>query len=67
MIVYAPQIGSPRSMPVTIRADDPAPYPVGRIASRGMLLDKFSPMTGETSPNRFGVVNGETNQHGRTA
>jgi hypothetical protein len=24
-------------------------------------------MTGETTPNRFGVVNGETNQHGRTA
>jgi DNA invertase Pin-like site-specific DNA recombinase len=30
----------------------------GRIASRGMLLNKFSPMIGETSPNRFGVVNG---------
>ena len=39
----------------------------GRIASPRMLLDKFSPMTGETSPNRFGVVNGETNQHGRAA
>jgi hypothetical protein len=36
-----------------------------RIASPRMLLDKFSPMTGATSPNRFGVVNGETNQHER--
>src|ERR1700675_1351942 len=39
----------------------------GRIASPGMLLDKFSPMTGAASPNRVGVVDGGTNQHGRTA
>jgi hypothetical protein len=38
-----------------------------RIASPRMLLNKYSLMTGETTPNRFGVANGETNQHGRAA
>jgi hypothetical protein len=36
-----------------------------RIASRRMLLNKFSPLTGETPPHRFGTVDGETNQHVR--
>jgi hypothetical protein len=31
-----------------------------RIASRGMLLNKFPPMTGVTTPNRVGVVDGIT-------
>src|SRR5262245_3502525 len=39
----------------------------GRIASLGMLLNKFSPMTVAASPNRVGVVDGGKNQHGRTA
>jgi DNA replication protein DnaC len=39
----------------------------GRIASLGMLLNKFSPMTGAASPNRIGVADGGTNQHGRSA
>src|SRR5689334_8691388 len=30
-----------------------------------MLLDKFPPMTGATSPNRVGVVDGGKDQHGR--
>jgi hypothetical protein len=38
-----------------------------RIASRGMLLENFSPMTGAASPNRVGVVDGEKDQHGRAA
>src|ERR1700681_3181174 len=32
-----------------------------------MLLDKFPPMTGATSPNRIGVVDGGKDQHGRAA
>ena len=40
---------------------------LGRIASPGMLLDKFSPMTGAASPNRVGVADGGKNQHGRAA
>src|ERR1700722_8734034 len=32
-----------------------------------MLLDNFSPMTGTASPNRFGVVDGGKDQHGRAA
>jgi hypothetical protein len=32
-----------------------------------MLLDKFPPMTGATSPNRVGVVDGGKDQHGRAA
>ena len=39
----------------------------GRIASPRMLLDNFSPMTGTASPNRFGVVDGGKDQHGRAA
>jgi DNA replication protein DnaC len=39
----------------------------GRIASSGMLLDKFRPMTRAASPNRVGVVDGGKNQHGRAA
>jgi Integrase core domain len=38
-----------------------------RIASSGMLLDKFPPMTGAASPNRVGVADGGKNQHGRAA
>jgi hypothetical protein len=38
-----------------------------RIASRGMLLNKFSPITGTASPNRVGVADGGKNQHGRAA
>ena len=36
-----------------------------RIASPGMLLNKFPPMTGATTPNRVGVVDGGKDQHGR--
>src|SRR5258708_33006396 len=43
------------------------PNGVGRIASPGMLLDKFSPMTGAASPNRIGVADGGKDQHGRAA
>jgi len=32
-----------------------------------MLLNNFSQMTATTSPNRVGVVDGGTHQHGRTA
>src|SRR5215471_6822236 len=32
-----------------------------------MLLNNFSPMSAATSPNRVSVVDGGTNQHGRTA
>src|ERR1700738_91648 len=39
----------------------------GRIASPGMLLNKFPPMTGAASPNRVGVVDGGKDQHGRAA
>jgi hypothetical protein len=39
----------------------------GRIASPGMLLNKFSPITGTASPNCVGVADGEKNQHGRAA
>jgi len=39
----------------------------GRIASPGMLLNKFPPMTGAAAPNRVGVVDGGKDQHGRTA
>jgi hypothetical protein len=38
-----------------------------RIASPKMLLDNFSPMTGATSPNRIGVVDGGKDQYGRAA
>src|SRR2546423_602947 len=38
-----------------------------RIASPRMLLDNFSPMTGAAPPNRFGVVDGGKDQHGRAA
>ena len=38
-----------------------------RIASPGMLLNKFPPMTGAASPNRVGVVDGGKDQHGRAA
>jgi hypothetical protein len=41
--------------------------PQGRIVSPGMLLNKFSPITGTASPNRIGVADGEKNQHGRAA
>jgi DNA replication protein DnaC len=40
---------------------------LGRIASPGMLLNKFPPMTGAASPNRVGVVDGGKDQHGRAA
>jgi DNA replication protein DnaC len=39
----------------------------GRIASRGMLPDKFPPMSGRASPNRVGGADGGTDQHGRAA
>jgi DNA replication protein DnaC len=39
----------------------------GRIASPGMLLNKFPPMTGAASPNRIGVADGGKDQHGRAA
>src|SRR3954447_16871343 len=39
----------------------------GRIASRRMLLDNFSPMTGTAPPNRFGGLYGGKDQHGRAA
>jgi DNA replication protein DnaC len=39
----------------------------GRIASPGMLLDKFPPMTGAATSNRVGVVDGGKDQHGRAA
>jgi DNA replication protein DnaC len=39
----------------------------GRIASPGMLLNKFSPMTVAASPNRIGVADGGKDQHGRAA
>src|SRR3981189_2040613 len=38
-----------------------------RIASPRMLLDNFSPMTGTAPPNRFGVLYGGKDQHGRGA
>src|ERR1700730_7309347 len=38
-----------------------------RIASPRMLLNNFSPMTGTASPNRFGGLHGEKDQHGRAA
>ena len=38
-----------------------------RIASPRMLLDNFPPMTGAAPPNRFGVVDGGKDQHGRAA
>ena len=41
--------------------------PIGRIASARVLMDDFSPMTGTASPNRFGVVDGGKDQHGRAA
>src|SRR5260221_10276898 len=43
------------------------PSPKGRIASSRMLLDNFPLMTGATSPNRVGVVDGGKDQHGRAA
>jgi DNA replication protein DnaC len=39
----------------------------GRIASPGMLLDNFPPMTGAATSNRVGVVDGGKDQHGRAA
>jgi hypothetical protein len=45
----------------------PIPRLRGRIASPGMLLNKFPPMTGATTPNRVGVVDGGKDQHGRAA
>ena len=39
----------------------------GRIASSRMLLDKFPPMTGTASPNRFGGLYGGKDQHERAA
>ncbi len=36
-----------------------------RIASPGMLPDKFPPMTWAASPNRIGVADGGKDQHGR--
>jgi Transposase/zinc-finger of transposase IS204/IS1001/IS1096/IS1165/IstB-like ATP binding protein len=39
----------------------------GRIASLGMLLKKFPPMTGAALPNRLGGAHGGNDQHGRAA
>jgi hypothetical protein len=39
----------------------------GRIASPGMLLNKFPPMIGAALPNRLGGAHGGNNQHGRAA
>jgi DNA replication protein DnaC len=39
----------------------------GRIASPGMLLNKFPPMTVAASSNRVDVVDGGKDQHGRAA
>src|SRR6195256_2291717 len=39
----------------------------GRIASPGMLLNNFPPISGLASPNRVGGADGGTDQHGRSA
>ncbi|WP_247542861.1 hypothetical protein, partial [Bradyrhizobium sp. 146] len=39
----------------------------GRIASRRMLLDNFSPRTAAAPPNWFGGLYGGKDQHGREA
>jgi DNA replication protein DnaC len=39
----------------------------GRIASPGMLLEKFPPMIGTAPPNRLGCAHGGNDQHGRAA
>lgn len=39
----------------------------GRIASRRMLLDNFSPMNAAAPPNWFGGLHGGKDQHGRAA
>jgi hypothetical protein len=39
----------------------------GRIASPGMLLEKFPPMIGSAPPNRVGGAHGGNYQHGRAA
>jgi hypothetical protein len=41
--------------------------PEGRIASPGMLLEKFPPMIGSAPPNRVGGAHGGNYQHGRAA
>jgi len=39
----------------------------GRIASPGMLLEKFPPMIGAALPNRLGGAHGRNHQHGRAS
>jgi IstB-like ATP binding protein len=62
-----------RAVSATLTSSDGASATVwtrrsrGRIASPGMLLNKFSPITGTASPNCVGVADGEKNQHGRAA
>ena len=56
-----PLITALHDMGALVRAFDP------RIASRGMLPDKFPPMSGRASPNRVGGADGGTDQHGRAA
>src|SRR6478736_8482923 len=38
-----------------------------RIASPGMLLEKFPPMIGAALPNRLGGAHGRNHQHGRAS
>src|ERR1700757_3508791 len=40
---------------------------VPRLASPGMLLNKFPPMIGAAPPNRLGGAHGGNDQHGREA
>jgi hypothetical protein len=47
-----------RALPATMPIKGPPWTPKGRIASPGMLLDKFPPMTGAASPNQIDVVDG---------
>src|SRR5258707_8794045 len=52
---------------IEIESDPKLDADAGRIASSRMLLDNFPLMTGATSPNRVGVVDGGKDQHGRAA
>jgi hypothetical protein len=45
----------------------PIPWLTGRVASPGMLLEKFPPMIGSAPPNRVGGTHGGNYQHGRAA
>jgi hypothetical protein len=60
-------LGEARTLGNQKLAECPSAFKFDGIASRRMLLDNFSPMTGSAPPNRFGVVDGGKDQHGCAA